>query len=722
MKKNYLLILLCVLSFNGFASHIHGGHIGYEWLTGKTYVIKMVLYTDCQGLIQNSVQLTANSDTCASNFQISMALHSLEEVPYPYCDDLSICNGGTVPGINKLIYLDTVSMPIKCADWVFSYTDCCRPPNVSNLKNPSQESFYIEALLNNSDVAYNNSPVLNSSITAYLKDSASYGIDWSVLDFDGDNIVYRLIPSLGANGLDIAFQSPYTLNDPFLMGDFVLDTIYGQTAFTVGPSANYYVNINYRVEEYRRVNSVPVLIAWTTYSLPVFVLQNKGNKLPSMTGVDSTNDYSVSVCAGDTLTFSVWGNDINANTLEFEIIDSLTGMTFSSSGQNPIRAKITWEPQQSDVQAYPHTLTLALYDDTCRLNGSSQSYQIFVTNCDTGVVWPGDTDNDRSVGVWDVLPIGVAYSNTGPARTQVNGTFMPQPSLSDWPKAFNNGLNYKYGDCNGDGVIDSLDVTIVGQNMYKNHPTPPQLPPLFHRALNADLFLENTDTFVLENQYFEIPIHLGRSGMPKLDAYGIAFSINYDPSLIKSIGIDPTISSWLTASMSLQEVNSMSLNFRDDSLGRLDFVISRNDGNSMSGLGEIAKMIVIMEENIAGNILSIDVDNVAAVDYQGAFLPIQSYGLNALVLDDTLITNVSALDLKELSLFPNPSNGKLFIKGAKNTKLRMYNLLGECYMVKEINQNVDIHSLEGIPQGIYILEFSSSQDKQTKKLILQGAN
>ena len=722
MKKNYLLILLCVLSFNGFASHIHGGHIGYEWLTGKTYAVKLVLYTDCQGIISNNLVVMANSDSCASNFPLNMELQSSEEVEYPYCDDLSICNGGSVPGINKLVYLDTVSIPAKCKDWVFSYTECCRPSNISNIQNPSLESFYVEALLNTKDVAYNNSPVLNSEITAYIKDSVYYETDWSVSDIDGDNILYRLIPSLGANGMNISFQSPYTLNDPFLMGDFSLDTVYGQTAFTVGPSASDYVNINYRVEEYRRVNGVSVLIAWTMYSLPVFVLPNKGNKPPSMTGVDSTNDYSISVCAGDTLTFSVWGNDENANILEFEIIDSLLGMTLSTSGQNPKRAKITWRPKQSDIQAYPHSLTLAIYDDTCRLNGSFQSYQIFVTNCDTGVVWPGDTDNDRNVGVWDVLPIGVAYSNSGPARAQVSGAFTAQPSVLDWSKAFSNGLNYKYGDCNGDGIVDSLDVTIVGQNMYKNHPIPPQLPPFFHRTLNTDLFLENTDTFFRENQYVEIPIHLGRSGMPKLNAYGIAFSINYDPSLLKSIGIEPTVSSWLTASMSVQEVNSMSLNFRDDTLGRLDFVISRNDGNSMSGLGEIAKMIVIMEENIAGNILNIEFDNVAAIDYKGSFLPMQSYGLNTLILDDTLITNVSTLDLKEVSLFPNPSNGKLFIKGAENSKLRMYDLLGKCYIVKNIQENVDILSFEGIPEGVYILEFSSSQDKQTKKLIIQGSD
>ena len=86
--------------------------------------------------------------------------------------------------------------------------------------------------------------------------------------------------------------------------------------------------------------------------------------------------------------------------------------------------------------------------------------------------------------------------------------------------------------------------------------------------------------------------------------------------------------------------------------------------------GEIAKMIVIMEENIAGNILNIEFDNVAAIDYQGSFLPMQSYGLNTLILDDTLITNVSTLDIKSLSLLPNPnSDGKLLLRMLKTQNL-----------------------------------------------------
>lgn len=66
-------------------------------------------------------------------------------------------------------------------------------------------------------------------------------------------------------------------------------------------------------------------------------------------------------------------------------------------------------------------------------------------------VWPGDTDNDGGVDEQDVLPVGMHYGETGPARTLP--TDFAASSVVPWSPE-----EATYADANGTGAVDQNDI------------------------------------------------------------------------------------------------------------------------------------------------------------------------------------------------------------------------------------------------------------------------
>jgi photosystem II stability/assembly factor-like uncharacterized protein len=74
------------------------------------------------------------------------------------------------------------------------------------------------------------------------------------------------------------------------------------------------------------------------------------------------------------------------------------------------------------------------------------------TSGTTTAVYPGDTNQDGSCDVRDLLPIGRFFNATGPARTGGSLTWSPQ-TATNWtiPDA-------THADCDGNGTVEAIDV------------------------------------------------------------------------------------------------------------------------------------------------------------------------------------------------------------------------------------------------------------------------
>jgi len=78
-------------------------------------------------------------------------------------------------------------------------------------------------------------------------------------------------------------------------------------------------------------------------------------------------------------------------------------------------------------------------------------------------VYPGDTDNNGIVDVYDILPVGVYFLNSGTARSEATLTWQVQLA-SPWEIAA-----ATYADANGDGVVDERDIVPIGVNWGNTH-------------------------------------------------------------------------------------------------------------------------------------------------------------------------------------------------------------------------------------------------------------
>ncbi len=78
------------------------------------------------------------------------------------------------------------------------------------------------------------------------------------------------------------------------------------------------------------------------------------------------------------------------------------------------------------------------------------------------LVWPGDANDNGYVDQADILPIGLYWQQSGPARTNGNRSWVGQPTLLWSPQ------NATYADCDGNGLVDQADILAIGLNWHKS--------------------------------------------------------------------------------------------------------------------------------------------------------------------------------------------------------------------------------------------------------------
>jgi len=72
-------------------------------------------------------------------------------------------------------------------------------------------------------------------------------------------------------------------------------------------------------------------------------------------------------------------------------------------------------------------------------------------------VWPGDINENGQVNAIDLLYFGVAKGTSGPQRDTITTLWKSHSVNQLWSNSFSTNINYAKADCNGNGVVDSLD-------------------------------------------------------------------------------------------------------------------------------------------------------------------------------------------------------------------------------------------------------------------------
>lgn len=195
LQSIHYIVIFLIFSLKIFSTHITGGEITYEKLTGNNYKINMIIYRDCVNGVPPFdnpafVSVFNSSGTVVSTLQMILRKDSV--IPFinytPSCVEppTFVCS-------EVAIYIDTISLPPIIGGYTIVYQRCCRAATILNIMNPSITGVTFWTHIPGLDVALNNnSPHFNQINSLFFCNNESNSIDNSATDSDGDSLVYFL--------------------------------------------------------------------------------------------------------------------------------------------------------------------------------------------------------------------------------------------------------------------------------------------------------------------------------------------------------------------------------------------------------------------------------------------------------------------------------------------------------------------------------------------------
>lgn len=335
--------------------------------------------------------------------------------------------------------------------------------------------------------------------------------------------------------------------------------------------------------------------------------------------------------------------------------------------------------------------------------------------------WPGDTDNDKKVDQYDLLPIGLYYNQKGNKRDSISNAWVAQSSL-DWGIGQQNGADLKHVDCNGDGVINNDDTLAVNLNFNLIHAFIPITPILNYIPTNAPLYFQTSQISYKPGEWVVADVYIGNASSPVSNLYGIGFSISYDATVIVP-GTEELIftSSWLGT----PGTNSIKFSKPNAATQTIHNAITRIDHTNANGFGKIASFkFQLKNDLIADKSLLLTFSDYKANDALNNPLTFEQLPLK---LDITTGINEFENTFK-FSIYPVPYYGSTNISYELSHKskvsLEVYNALGEHveHIVSD-TQGVGTYrysfsaKAKGYGAGIYFVKISIDNNVATKRII-----
>lgn len=359
------------------ASHAMGADLTYQCLGGNTYRITLSFYRDCIGIpAPTNPFVNINSASCGQSLGITCypRTGTGKEITPACSSAVTTCQGGSFTGIQEWVYDGIVTLPANCTDWVFGYNLCCRNAAITTITSPGTSTFYIYATLNNTITPNNSSPVFSNKPVPFLCVGQQYCFNHGAYDADGDSLAYSLITPKQTSGTTVNYIAPYNASNPLnSVPATSFNTFTGDICLT--PQALQVTVMAVLVKEYRN----GVLIGSVERDMQLTVM-NCSNNLPTLTGINGTNNFSMAACAGQPFCFDIFSNDPDAGqNLTVTWDGGIPGGTFTTTPTQHPTSTFCWTPGASDISGTPHVFTVRVADDACPYVGSQiYSYSITV--------------------------------------------------------------------------------------------------------------------------------------------------------------------------------------------------------------------------------------------------------------------------------------------------------------------------------------------------------
>lgn len=314
-------------------------------------------------------------------------------------------------------------------------------------------------------------------------------------------------------------------------------------------------------------------------------------------------------------------------------------------------------------------------------------------------VWPGDANSDNIARHFDLLNIGLAYGEAGPARLEDATEWSSFPA-DNWNDYFADGTNYKHADCNGDGIVNELDREAIIQNYNLTHGPIEDFIDLPGTDTDPPILVDFPDgSQISSGTVFEVPVIFGTEEHPVHDIYGVAFTVEFDPTIFDpaSLTVEYPVS-WFGE----PDVNTLHVHKIYDE-GKIEIALTRIDQNEVSGYGPIVSIRGIIDDIVGiSNDVEVRIDGVIATDIDEARIPIQSITelvpveLNPLIKGNTKF---------ELFVFPNPTNDVVNIAVNQDYEIQSVEIFNsQSHLIATHIGNTGQISLEELSDGVYTLK------------------
>lgn len=328
-----------------------------------------------------------------------------------------------------------------------------------------------------------------------------------------------------------------------------------------------------------------------------------------------------------------------------------------------------------------------------------------IPDCIFNCVWPGDADNSGMADMDDILAIGLGYGFTGDARADAGNDWYAHYA-DEWATALPSGVNHKYTDCNGDGVINDDDTTAVSNNFSLEHAVYTMKTAAGEIPL---IFAPDAPIVIGENN---IPILLGDAVDMVDEIYGLRFTAYAE-------GADV-------------DTESIQVNFNDSFIGNTADLLTltkkvtdmqastaaevKKDHTNSNGYGQIGTLSFVVIDNIAGKITSSTInlrfENVRAINVDNDEISIATSDLEIEVS-----TAINTYNNPTVQLFPNPVMGtELFIIAAAPIEsVQIINVVGQTvyYSTTVTGNKINIPQL---PNGQYLVSVQTQSGIETHSI------
>lgn len=405
-----LFVLLTCSMQRALASHSMGADLTYTCLGGNTYQLRLSFYRDCIGIAApTNAFINISSVSCGQTLGITAyPIPGTGQEVTPICPSaLSTCNGGSFTGIQEWVYEGIVTLPMQCTDWVFSFNLCCRNAAITTITTPGSSTFYIYATLNNVITPCNNSPTFSNKPVPFVCLGQEFCFNHGAYDADGDSLVYSLITPYQTATTNVNYIGPYNATQPLnSVPAMQFNTATGDICMT--PQQLQVTVMAVLVSEYRN----GVLIGTVERDIQITVITCTNN-LPTLTGINGTNNFSATICANEPFCFNVFSDDVDAGQNVFVDYDqSIPGATFSATSvQHPV-GTFCWTPTTANISATPYCFTISVHDDACPYMG----YQIY-SYCLTVVGVVANAGPDQYIACNDIATLYASGSGGTPPYT-----------------------------------------------------------------------------------------------------------------------------------------------------------------------------------------------------------------------------------------------------------------------------------------------------------------